>query len=168
MHNALHIHTTMKENNGRARREQLTRKLCLVFFAFFCVIGALFALEHGMDDPDAIYNNVGGRQRKNLWQKMRKRQTRDREHMAVSDRSPNDDKKLSWEFNRVLAADFNLIDLQVTSESALRNAPANSYDGVHGVFCQLDFAKHKEDPSSGTLFGNTRILTRCWSYHYIL
>ena len=164
MHNALHIHTTMKENNGRARRDQLTRKLCPVFLVFFSVIGALFALEHGIIPMEEQADDYDGRQHKNLWHKLRKHQKRGNDFAILrAERNPptagspsllvnvNDDKKLRWEYNRVLAADVHLIDIQVTSDRDLRHAPDNSYDGIMGIFCQLDFSKHKEDPSAGTL-----------------
>lgn len=168
----------MKENSGRARREQLTRKLCLVFLAFFTVMGALYALEHGflwgLEEDDNVFVGGGkggrGRAKKNLFNKLRRHQQRGQNYAALLSTRPddhqdgglqktptaNDDKKLSWDYNRILAADYHLIDIQVTSDRDLRNAPVNSYDGVYGVFCQLDFSRHKEDPSAGTYVHGTQ------------
>ena len=53
---------------------------------------------------------------------------------------------------KILSAQYNLVDLHVVEDEVLRS-PANSYAGVYGSFCELDFSQHKEDPSSGT-YGN--------------
>lgn len=49
----------------------------------------------------------------------------------------------------VLAAELELVDLTVV-ESQLAKSPPNSYDGVYGEFCRLDWSKRKRDPSAGT------------------
>ena len=50
---------------------------------------------------------------------------------------------------RVLDGDLQLIDVTAEEKELLR-APPNSYAGVYGKFCRLDWSRRKVDPSAGT------------------
>ena len=50
----------------------------------------------------------------------------------------------------ILEGKLNLVDINV-DRRALASAPEDSYDGIYGVFCQLNFDVHKNDPSAGRL-----------------
>jgi hypothetical protein len=49
----------------------------------------------------------------------------------------------------VLNAKLHLMDVYSVQEEVER-APSNSYNGVYGSFCRLNFKLHKENPASGT------------------
>lgn len=48
----------------------------------------------------------------------------------------------------ILSASIHLV--AVTADPSELKASAQSYSGVYGEFCALNFAVHKEDPSAGT------------------
>lgn len=48
----------------------------------------------------------------------------------------------------VLEAKLNLVEIVGIEEEVVRS-PKNSYNGVYGRFCRLNFAVHKENPSNG-------------------
>jgi hypothetical protein len=50
----------------------------------------------------------------------------------------------------VLEARIHLVEIMGLEEEVVRS-PKNSYHGVYGSFCRLNFAVHKENPSSGKL-----------------
>jgi hypothetical protein len=50
----------------------------------------------------------------------------------------------------ILEGKLNLVDITF-DKHALAKAPKDSYEGIYGVFCQLNFAAHKNDPSSGKI-----------------
>jgi len=52
----------------------------------------------------------------------------------------------------ILSGKLNLIEIRPDYRK-LEAAPKDSYDGIIGVFCRLNFDAHKEDPSSGMFFG---------------
>lgn len=62
----------------------------------------------------------------------------------------NKKKDQAQVMKEVLAADLQLVDLTVVEEELLRS-PSNSYAGVYGKFCKLDWSLRKRDPSAGTL-----------------
>ena len=105
-------------------------------------MGALYVLDHRLDQVPTI---GGSGKRNNLWQKLRQRGSRKSSSKTSTSTKAHEN---SWEYNRILAADFQLIDLEVDANE-LRSAPSHLYDGIYGIFCKLDFAVHKEDPSSG-------------------
>lgn len=49
----------------------------------------------------------------------------------------------------IMRGKLNLVELH-TKHGELADAPEETYDGIYGTFCRLNFAAHKEDPSSGT------------------
>ena len=49
----------------------------------------------------------------------------------------------------ILEGKLNLVDITI-DRRALSRAAEGSYEGIYGVFCQLNFDVHKNDPSSGT------------------
>ena len=51
----------------------------------------------------------------------------------------------------LLSGALNLVEIHSNIE-ALAEASPSSYDGVLGVFCQVNFATHKKDPSSVPMF----------------
>lgn len=62
-----------------------------------------------------------------------------------------DHKDEAQVMKEVLAADLQLVDLTVVEEELLR-APPNSYAGVYGKFCKLDWTLRKKDPSAGAYY----------------
>lgn len=121
----------MKENNGNAARRKLTKKLSIVLSIFSLLIGSLVIADTKYAD-----NPMGGR-RQSLFNKIR-----GAKRGGGSVRTP-----VSKEFSRILAADLHLIEIDSDSRE-LRRSPADSYGGVYGTFCKLNFKAHKEDPSS--------------------
>lgn len=49
----------------------------------------------------------------------------------------------------IIDAKLHLVDLKIIDEE-LEAAPRNSYAGIYGSFCKLNWEMHKRDPSAGT------------------
>ena len=150
----------MKENNGRAARKKFTRKLSTVLCVFLGAMGILLALEHQFTSRNNNNNNNNGayemedgmpkKKRMSLWNKLRKGGKQKAKSMLKLSEAATV-HRTSQEFNRILLADLNLIDLEVDNRE-LRNAAEDSYDGVYGIFCKLNFQVHKDDPSAVPMF----------------
>ena len=61
----------------------------------------------------------------------------------------------------IMQGKLNLVDIR-PKHGELADAPEDTYDGIYGTFCRLNFAVHKEDPSSGTLFILISVFVICW------
>jgi hypothetical protein len=57
---------------------------------------------------------------------------------------------LSKDIHRILAAEVHLVDLVFSHHDI--GDDVNSYNGVQGVFCRLEWSKHKTSPSSYPMF----------------
>lgn len=154
----------MKENNGKRARQDFSRKLCMILFVFSCSIGFLYFVDKGLAD-DNSGSMVGGRGGNSLWKRLKRKRNKKltkREAISAGINSiystgkvnnnvgggyDDDDDK----FKQILAADLNLIDIEI-NKNLLMGASSDTYDGVYGIFCILDFAVHKEDPSSVPMF----------------
>lgn len=58
----------------------------------------------------------------------------------------------------IMRGKLNLVELH-TKHGELADAPEETYDGIYGTFCRLNFAVHKEDPSSGTYIFSLSVLS---------
>jgi hypothetical protein len=159
----VYIPFIMKENNGRAARRRLQRQLCIIIAVFALLIVVLTILGVGND------GRVVPVTRENLEQIRRQSAEfiRNRKHGGPLSKANQqqrhrlDPNSGAEEFDevvdeaeimeRILTARYNLVDLHIV-ESEVRSAPSHTYAGVYGTFCELDFAQHKRDPSSGTFF----------------
>ncbi|CAB9506936.1 HSPB (Heat shock 27kDa) associated protein 1 [Seminavis robusta] len=121
----------MKENDGSAARRKLGKKIGVVLLVFVISIGCLYML-------DQKYSNANEEQtdRQSLFSKLRRRRLK---------------KPMGRDAERILAADLNLVDIEVVSRE-LRQAPSDSYAGIYGIFCKVNWAAHKKDPSSVPMF----------------
>jgi len=74
---------------------------------------------------------------------------------ADDDANDNDNRRKRSHFKKrqieelIFAGKLHLVDLH-SKRSELADAATDSYDGVYGIFCRLNFQVHKDDPSSGT------------------
>lgn len=127
----------MKENNGRAARRRLWNKISIVLVVFVFLIGGLYLLERVHDDGTGTDK---WRIRHSLLKRLRRRKGGANVDFSTSGGS---------EMEQVVAAAIHLIDIEV-DKGELRRSSSDSYDGIYGVFCKLNFAAHKQDPSSGT------------------
>jgi hypothetical protein len=48
----------------------------------------------------------------------------------------------------LLSGQVHLVDV-FSNSNKMAEAPANSYSGLTGEFCRIDFDQHKKDPSLG-------------------
>ena len=119
----------MKENNGRGARRQLLKKIAIVLAIFLSLVGALM-----------VMGGFGGesiRLRQSL-RRMQKQRQKQR-ISAIAD---------EYGVQRIMAAEMHLINIDVDPRALKRSDP-NDYEGVIGIFCELNFQAHKDDPSSG-------------------
>ena len=152
----------LKENDGRAARRKLNRQLLIVFT--FCVtLVVVLTFLGGLGGSSSSNGNKLRRASAEFVDRVQDRLPngggrRRRPHpMNGRGRDDTDDGGSYQEdkaeiLEKILSAQYNLVDLHVVEDEVLRS-PANSYAGVYGSFCELDFSQHKEDPSSGT-YGN--------------
>ena len=128
----------MKENDGRASRRKTNRQLVYGggIVLVLLIVGWKWAdSQDPSDDPNHL----------RLLRQAKK-------HAAATRRGG---KETPHEYDeakviqRVLDGDLQLIDVTVEEKELLR-APQNSYAGVYGKFCRLDWSRRKVDPSAGT------------------
>lgn len=172
-----------KGNDGRAARRRSTKQLvgvsaCSLIF----VIGFLYIRQPPVE-PRRGKASAGGGDGRNLGRLRDRQGVQDRQHRAgrggrAADgkeeamnpheratmyrrylidqfESPDEELKL---LNDVLNGRLHLIELEVVKEEMDR-AREDSYAGVYGSFCRLNFAAHKANPSSGT--SDSFTLYRC-------
>jgi len=63
-----------------------------------------------------------------------------------------EDKSPSSPLQILLSAKVHLIDIHTDPRNVPRLTDDNTYAGVDGIFCQLDFSQQREDPSSVPMF----------------
>lgn len=114
-------------------------KLIIVISSFAVLIGFLTILGFGRS-KDTLLRNAAA----TMIKKKDQRQQGWREDMHDQFL----DKDESQVLEMILSAEIHLVDLHVDQDEVMRSPP-NSYAGVYGSFCQLDFSIHKKDPSSG-------------------
>jgi hypothetical protein len=139
----------MKENNGKGARRKVTRQLAIVIFAFILLIAFLTFFGSGGARRGSKLRTEANRwaQRGDTKQKLARNQG-EPEQWQEKMRNQFDFLSEPQVLELILSAEIHLVDLHVNKEQLLR-APTNSYAGVYGNFCKLDFAPHKQDPSTG-------------------
>ena len=134
----------MKENNGHAARRQLLRKLGIVLCVFCILMGALVLADKRYTEEGQSH----GGNRQSLFNKLR------RASKTNVKRPP-----VSTEFSQILEAKLHLIDIDVNGRELTRSPP-DSYEGIYGSFCEINFQAHKDDPSSSKYKVDAGILSQ--------
>jgi hypothetical protein len=153
----------MKENNGRAARRKQARRMIWLAGGSLTVCALILWLSSS--SSSSFNSNNSNNSINNNKKQLRDTPTsRARQSLlnpqvtAASEKGAKFRKDLTAQFfdhdegellQDVLTGKLHLIDIEVVEEDLLR-APANSYAGVYGVFCKLEWELHKKDPSAGT------------------
>ena len=166
----------MKGNDGRAARRKLIRRAWMVGSSLVGIIVVLWVGKAilGTQNHHFYYPYDGVASSGRLLRDPR------RAAAAVMNRAGESAHQFRYSLHRqfsgsnkmdeaqvlhdVLAAKLQLIDLTVVEEELLRS-PANSYAGVYGKFCKVDWTIRKKDPSAGTLcmcMVGSRLLLLLW------
>jgi hypothetical protein len=153
----------MKGNDGRAARRKTSHRFAVVAagimggLILLCVLGVLpvpfGAASSGDGEPyrkkaarllrdPTGHHHDGGEAAAGPSSKKTARQFRN------SYQNQFDGHDEAQVLKKVLAAELQLVDITVVEEELLR-APANSYAGIYGKFCTLDWTLRKKDPSAG-------------------
>jgi hypothetical protein len=136
----------MKGNNGKGHRKKLMGKLIMIVSSFAILIGFLTIIGYGRSKGKLLRKAAADTvisHKKNSRPQFQQQQGW-REDMQDQFLGKDEFEVLEM----ILSADIHLVDLHVDQEEVMRS-PSNSYAGVYGSFCQLDFSIHKKDPSSG-------------------
>jgi hypothetical protein len=136
----------MKENNGKGRRKKLMGKLIMIISSFAILIGLLTMLGFGRSKSKLLRTKTIANMVKKSNPSYDSRNNKPAWREDIHDQFL--DKEESEVLEMILSAEIHLVDLHVDQEE-VRRSPPNSYAGVYGSFCQLDFSIHKKDPSSG-------------------
>ena len=142
----------MKGNDGRAARRKLIRRGLMLGSSLLGLVTVMVVARKILvaQNPASSYGSSGrllrdpGRRAGGAGSA---RQFRFSLHRQFSGSDKEDEAQVLQD---VLAAKLQLIDLMVVEEELLR-APSNSYAGVYGKFCKIDWTLRKRDPSAGTL-----------------
>lgn len=147
-----------KGNDGRARRKLLLQKVSYVVTACAAVIvvvevtgrgrrggyrragRALTRGSRGINDLIHNKNEIAD----SIRRKAGRGDGRRYPEMVYT----NDKEKV----NLILSASVHLVAIDIPGGSPLYAGDANSYEGVLGEFCTLDWSMHKADPSSVPMF----------------
>jgi hypothetical protein len=143
----------MKENDGKARRQQLRQRLPSAL-----VLATVFVLAvHQLGLSPLIGGIRSGNKRMNalrmLGQTRNVRPANPRGgrgilpmREALSD--PNFDPHMKKQAQRILAASLNLIDIEFDNDVM----EDDYYEGIFGIFCDLDFSEQKLNPPNQPMF----------------
>lgn len=128
----------MKENDGRAARRQSTQKL--LTGVGLAAVALLLLMVLGRRGGDETTRSNGARLLRDTSNYQKIKQLHRSHH--------NSDEDDAQVMKQVLAGDLQLMDMTVKEQELIR-APPNSYAGVYGKFCKLDWSRRKRDPSAG-------------------
>ena len=140
----------MKENDGRgARRKKLKRMrwlggVCVALSLALFLLTLLSRRSSTATSSRSLKGQEHRLRRKPALSQWGENAMRFRDQMK--DQQENEAEILQM----ALDAEIHLIDLFVVEEEML-SAPKNSYEGVYGKFCRLDWQLHKNNPSEGEL-----------------
>eukprot|EP01082_Thalassiosira_pseudonana_P001081 g1606.t1 g1606 contig10:2426079-2427566(+) len=177
---------SMKGNDGKARRQQLSQKILIVISAFASFLFVLHILgisprsggginrgggirlskEARLEALRRIGQGKGGRQPGESSSKQQ-HHGHGHEHnggvkgllsMREALTDPNYDPIAKKQAQHILAASTNLIDLEMPHHSSIKD---NSYEGIIGVFCTLNFAAQKENPPELPMFRDVVANSNC-------
>jgi hypothetical protein len=163
-----------KGNDGKGARRRVTRQLlfavgCVVIFSvgFFCLSDQQKKKEtnssegsRGLRDSKGLQKRKGrpGRDRgaADADQEMdpHEREVRYRRYLIDQFESPEEELEL---LDDVLNGKLHLINIELV-EKEMERASEDSYAGVYGSFCELNFAVHKANPSSGTSYASANCI----------
>ena len=122
----------VKDNDGKAARRAKIRQAS-VALGFCCFLVFVYEIIQKFDSK-----------RLNVAKRIR-------ETSSSSDVNPADlQTNVSEEVSLILSAKVHLVDLMFSHRGL--GSDVNSYSGVYGIFCKLDWAKHKNNPSSYPMF----------------
>ena len=143
----------MKGNDGRAARRKRIRQGLILgssllgLVAVMVVARKIFVAQNpSLNYPYGYYGSSSSGAAAAGGAADSARQFRFSLHRQFSGSDKEDEAQVLQD---VLAAKLQLIDLMVVEEELLR-APPNSYAGVYGKFCNIDWTLRKRDPSAGT------------------
>lgn len=179
----------MKGNNGKAARRRHNQHILSTLGGMFGMLTLLtflcYVMEIGPWDHYAYYDNAataGQQQQQQLRRHRRnggghgpleylggagKPQSSREFRKSLSDQFQVGEKSEEEVLRQVLAAELQLITL-VFMEEEIIHAPKNSYDGVYGKFCKLDWTHRKRDPSAGTFYHYCMVRMSLHSFLFIL
>ncbi len=136
----------MKGNDGRAARRKMIHRWLIVGSS---LAGLLLVLRlTGVIPFDRSHEHGSSRGSGRLLRDPHAENARQFRHALHHQFSDKDEAQV---LQQVLAAELQLVDLTVVEEELLRS-PTNSYAGVYGKFCKLDWTIRKRDPSAGKYF----------------
>lgn len=135
----------MKGNNGRGARKRLTRQLFFIIGGFLALLFVLSVLGVGTTKQlrDTPLSNNQDRSAQIL-QEDQEQATEHQFDMARQFTERGEGKLME----EVLSGRLHLVELYSVREELIRS-PSNTYAGVYGKFCRLNWALHKKDPSAG-------------------
>jgi hypothetical protein len=143
-----------KGNDGRGARKKITWQLLWIFGGFLLLIIVLSFLGVGgrsninqLRDTNVSPDTPVSKAREHL-ERIRnagqEQASKFRNDLKDQFSEKNEGKLLE----SVLSGHMHLVDLHIVQEE-LSRAPSNSYAGIYGNFCHLDWSLHKKDPSAG-------------------
>ena len=153
-----------KGNDGKGARRRVTNQLlfmtgCVVVFVvgFLCLSGRQEEANasrggRGLRDSKGQQGRKGrpgrGRGAADAEESMdpHEREVRYRRYLIDQFESPEEELEL---LDDVLNGKLHLIEIELVGKE-MERASEDSYAGVYGSFCRLNFAAHKANPSSGT------------------
>ena len=138
----------MKENDGQAARRILVKKLGVVLMVFMILIGFLYMIDQRYEGIHG--GSAQGAARQSLFNKLRQRHRTNYEFQRNIEMRP--------EYTLILSAELTLVDIEIVRRELQRSSTFHeeeSYAGVYGIFCKVNFAVHKKDPSAGTSWSRT-------------
>jgi hypothetical protein len=140
-----------KENVARSNKRRRKRALIMVVVVVTCVVSIRsYFVGNMVGDNKRIR---GMRQRA---ERLGSRKFKKEKNLSVLlSQQTNDKHGKAESIDLILSAKVHLTDIMIP-RGALSSKHKDNYQKVRGVFCPLNWAAHKKDPSSGTRTLNMR------------
>lgn len=127
---------TMKENNGRAARRKHVRRLMIISATILALLTLAMLVLPRRDASSRTAMAAAALRQLHLPQ----------HHIDAAD------NPMQETIDGIRKGYLHLIDIETDARKLARRPSGSEYAGITGVFCRLQWDKHKADPSSVPMF----------------
>ncbi|KAL7519363.1 hypothetical protein ACHAWX_004131 [Stephanocyclus meneghinianus] len=154
---------SMKGNDGKARREQIRQRTIsvLVVTTFFLLLTLFIGVApHLAGIRSGNAKRLDALRRLGQTRKVRPSKRREGKEIlplreALSD--PNFDAHLKRQAQKVLSGSLNLVDIEFDDDVM----EDDYYEGILGIFCDINFSHQKENPPDQPMFRDVVSYSNC-------
>jgi len=151
----------MKENNGKGASERFWKQISGVLSVTLFVLGLISV----WDVRSSNRGRIRKKQRVTLLGGLRQRESSSAEEQLLHPQHQHQQQQHQrQDTSKILDGSFTLIDIMITSTSApglKKKEGSNTYTGVYGVFCPVQWGLHHANPSQYPMFRDLIEASEC-------